>query len=169
MRIRTPDALLYAVVVVAMAGTAGLLGYRVGRDTADADGAYVRGVTAGERGAAAEAEAGARAEVSGPARRRVFAAGMERGRREGFARGRRAGLRTGRSEGFDRGADSAFRAFPDWRPGAWYVVRIADGRGRSRFTIPERVVVDPRRAYRLCGATICQSPTRSERVGLTTG
>ena len=61
---------------------------------------------------------------------------MTRGRREGFAGGRRAGLKTGRSEGFDRGADSAFRAFPDWRPGAWYVVRIADGQGRSRFTFP---------------------------------
>ena len=166
MRIRTPDAVLYAFVVVAMAGTAGLLGYRVGRDTADADGAYVRGVTAAERAAAAKADA--RADRASQ-RRRLVAAAMTRGRREGFARGRRAGLKTGRSEGFDRGADSAFRAFPDWRPGAWYVVRIADGQGRSRFTIPERVVVDPRRAYRLCGTTICQAPARAERVALETG
>ena len=57
MRIRTPDAVLYAFVVVAMAGTAGLLGYRVGHDTADADGAYLRGVTTAERAAAAKADA----------------------------------------------------------------------------------------------------------------
>ena len=165
MRIRRPDALLYAVVVVAMACTAGLLGYRVGRDTADADGAYIRGVTAGERAAAAAAEA-----RTAPKRVRTFADGVRRGRRVGFARGRRAGLKLGRSQGFDRGADSAFTAFPDWRPGAWYVVRIADGPGRSRFTIPERVVVDPRRAYRLCGGTICQGPAqRNERVALKPG
>ena len=169
MRIRRPDALLYAVVVVAMACTAGLLAYRVGRDTADADGAYLRGVQAGERAAAAASEARAAAR-GGPERERSFAAGMKRGREAGFARGRRAGLKAGRSEGFDRGADSAFRAFPEWRPGAWYVVRIAEGAGRSRFAIPERVVVEPRRAYRLCGGTICQAPARSEeRIALETG
>lgn len=165
MRIRRPDALLYAVVVVAMAGTAGLLGYRVGRETADADGAYVRGVLAGERAVAATSKTNAR-----PKRVRTFADGLRRGRRAGYARGRRAGLKLGRSQGFDRGADSAFTAFPDWRPGAWYVVRIADGPGRTRFAIPERVVVDPRRAYRLCGGTICQGPVqRNERVALKPG
>ena len=165
MRIRRPDALLYAVVVVAMACTAGLLGYRVGRETADADGAYVRGVTAGERAAHAASRTTARR-----TRARTFAEGVRQGRRAGYARGRRAGLKVGRSQGFDRGADSAFTAFPDWRPGAWYVVRIADGPGRSRFTIPERVVVDPRRAYRLCGGTICQGPAqRNERVALKPG
>ena len=168
MRIRRPDALLYAVVVVAMACTAGLLAYRVGRDTADADGAYIRGVQAGERAAGAAAS-GAREDRSGSERRRIFAAGVRRGRDQGYARGRRAGVKVGRSEGFDRGADSVFRAFPDWRPGAWYVVRIADGAGRSRFAIPERVVVDPRRSYRLCDGTICQAPVRSERASLRTG
>ena len=161
MRIRRPDALLYAVVVVAMAGTAGLVGYRVGHETADADGAYVRGMQDGERAAVAAAAPRVTKPTAGLDRRRILAAG--------FARGRRAGLKTGRSEGFDRGADSAFRAFPDWRPGAWYVVRIADGAGRSRFTITERVVVDPRKAYRLCGGTICQAPARDQRVALKTG
>ena len=167
MRIRRPDAALYAFVAVAMACTAGLLGYRVGRETADADGAYVRGVTAGERAADAAQHASTRAAAE---RDRGRDESQKRARRLAYARGRKAGLKLGRSQGFDRGADSAFTAFPDWRPGAWYVVRIADGPGRSRFTIPERVVVDPRRAYHLCGATICQSPAqRSERVALKPG
>lgn len=158
MHIRTSDALLYAVIAVAMACAVGLLGYRVGHVTADASGAYVRGVTSGER--AAQARADASYANGGPGHRRIFAAGRKAGRRGGYVRGRRAGLKVGRSQGFDRGASSAFTAFPDWRAGAWYVVRVADGPGRARFTIPERVVVEHGRAYRMCSRTarrICHS------------
>lgn len=154
----------YAVIAIAMAAAVGAAGFAAGRGTADVDGAFDQGWAAGEAGArrAANArwgEGGAgRQAVARAAYARGRAAGLKRGRRRGFAAGRRAGIRVGEQAifaGFDGG----------WQVGGWYAVRIGHGEGKRGYSIPARIALDGRRAFRLCGGGVCRvaAPPPSQR------
>jgi hypothetical protein len=152
----------YTVIAVSMAVVVGAAGYVAGRGTANVDGAFDQGWTAGEASARKAAnerygEGGAgRAAIRREAYARGRDAGLRAGRRKGFAAGRREGIRVGEQAifaGFDGG----------WRVGGWYAVRIGHGEGKRGYSIPARVVLDGRRAYRVCGGGVCAVRRSSER------
>jgi hypothetical protein len=150
----------YATIAVAMAAVVGAAGFVAGRGTADVDGAFDQGWTAGE--ASARDAANARYGKGGAGREAIRqqawadgrAAGLKAGRRRGFAAGRRAGIHLGEQSifaGFDGG----------WRVGGWYAVRIGHGEGVRGYSIPNRVALEGRRAYRLCGGGVCSVAPRA--------
>ena len=126
----------YATIAVSMAAVVGVAGFAAGRGTADVDGAFDQGWTAGE--ASAREAANARYGEGG--------AGREAIKAQAFARGREAGLKAGRRRGF---AVGQARGHPDRRAGdlrglrrrlaGRRVVRRAHrpGRGRARVLDPE--------------------------------
>ena len=145
-----------------MAVAVGAAGYVAGRGTADVDGAFDQGWAAGEASArhAANERYGqggsGRVAIRQEAYAKGHAAGLKAGRRRGYTAGRRDGIRVGEQAifaGFDGG----------WRVGGWYAVRIGHGEGRRGFSIPTRVALDQRRAYRLCGGGVCSARAASQR------
>jgi hypothetical protein len=150
----------FAVIAVSMAVVVGALGFVAGRGTAEVDRAFDDGWAAGEASArhAANARYGRGGEGREAIRRGAYAlghaAGLKAGRRRGFAAGRREGLRLGEQSifaGFDGG----------WQVGRWYAVRIGQGEGVRGYSIPSRVALSGRRAYRLCGGEVCSVGSRA--------
>ena len=156
MEARFVRAGTYAVIAVTMALIVGAGGFVAGRGTADVDGAFDQGWSAGEASArkAANARYGRGGAGREQIRRDAYALGrtdgLKAGRRRGFAAGRRAGLRVGEQAifaGFDGG----------WEVGRWYAVRIGHGEGTRGYSIPSRVQLAGGKAYELCGRTLCST------------
>jgi hypothetical protein len=144
----------YATIAVAMALVVGAAGFVAGRGTADVDGAFDQGWTAGE--ASARDAANARYGEGGAGREAIARAAYSRGRSAGVRVGRRRGLADGRRQGIRKGEQSAFAGFDGgWRVGRWYAVRIGHGEGARGYSLPARVPLEGGRAYRLCGGAVC--------------
>ena len=140
-------ALLWAAMTCLIAGAVGLVSYWTG---VAVRGERVAGppppgppglVPLGDVYAAGERQGQVRAHARGRRALDRIRAGYRRGGRDYeriLARGRRQGMR------------AALR-FPEWRPGGWYVVEVADG-GRSLKT---RVgPLEPGRWYSRCGSSV---------------
>ena len=152
----------YATIAVSMAAVVGVAGFAAGRGTADVDGAFDQGWTAGE--ASARDAANARYGEGGAGREAIKAQAFARGREAGLKAGRRRGFASGKRAGIRIGEQAIFAGFDGgWRVGGWYAVRIGHGEGARGYSIPNRVVLDGGRAYRLCGGGVCSVRPRSQR------
>ena len=135
----------YAVIAVSMAAVVGAGAFAAGRGTANVDGAFDQGWSAGE--ASARHAANERYGKGGAGREAIRRAAYRRGRAAGVAAGRREGFRIGRREGIGVGEQAVFAGFSGgWRVGGWYAVRIAQGEGVRGYAIAERRALRPRRA-----------------------
>ena len=133
------------MIAVSMAVAVGAAGYVAGRGTADVDGAFDEGWTAGE--ASARKAANERYGEGGAGREAIRRAAFSRGREAGLRRGRRRGFADGRRKGIRVGEQAVFAGFEGgWRPGAWYAVRIGQGEGVRGYTISSRVLLGDRGA-----------------------
>jgi hypothetical protein len=151
----------YTVIAVAMAVTVGAAGYAAGRGTADVDGAYDQGWAAGE--ATARRAANARFGEGGAGRVAIRRQAYAQGRAAGLRAGRRRGYAAGRREGIRVGEQAIFAGFDGgWRVGGWYAVRIGHGEGMRGYSIPARVALDGRRAFRLCRGGVCRARGASQ-------
>ncbi|HEV2813651.1 MAG TPA: hypothetical protein VGW10_10395 [Solirubrobacteraceae bacterium] len=146
-----------------MAAVFGAAGFVGGRGTADVDGAFDHGWAAGE--ASTRRAANARYGEGGEGREAIRREAWAVGRRAGLRVGRRKGFAAGRRAGMDKGAQAIFAGFDGgWDPGRWYAVRIAHGEGVRGYAISSRVALGARRAYRLCGGSVCSAAMRAAPV-----
>ena len=153
----------YAVIAVAMAAVVGAGGFVAGRGTADVDGAFDQGWSAGE--ANARRAANARFGEGGAGREAIRQEAWARGHTAGLRSGRRKGFAAGRRAGMHKGAQAIFAGFDGgWDPGRWYAVRIAQGEGVRGYPISSRVALGSRRTYRLCGGAVCSAEARTAPV-----
>jgi hypothetical protein len=155
------NALFSLVLVVSLSLAAAGIAFIGGKAAADPQGAFERGVDAGERFGRAQTQT-------------AFAPGEEayesilaRGREEGAAEGRRAGRVEGVRAGRRDGRRDAFGRFPGgWEVGRWYLVNVAPGRDGARYGIGARVIVDGGRWYAQCrGRSICQRRAGDPAIG----
>ena len=146
------NAVFSLFLVVSLSLSAAGIAFVGGKAAADPQGAFERGVHAGERFGRAQAQT-------------AFAPGEEayetilaRGREQGAAEGRRAGRVEGVRAGRRDGRRDAFGSFPGgWEVGRWYLVNVAPGRDGARYGVGARVIVDGGRWYSECrGRSICQ-------------
>ena len=153
----------YAVIAVSMAVAVGAAGYVAGRGTANVDGAFDQGWAAGE--ASARRAANERYGEGGAGREAIRQAAYAKGREAGLRVGRRRGYAAGRRSGIRVGEQAIFAGFDGgWEVGRWYAVRIGHGEGMRGYSIPSRVAISDRRAYRMCGGGICSVVARSARL-----
>ena len=146
------------MIAVSMAVAVGAAGFAAGRGTADVDGAFDQGWSAGE--ASARTAANNRFGEGGVGRRAIARRAYAQGREAGLKAGRRRGYAAGRREGIRVGEQAIFAGFDGgWQVGGWYAVRIGHGEGRRGFSIPARVALDGRRSFRLCGGGVCTART----------
>ena len=151
------DVVAYLVIAICMAVAVGVGGFAAGKGSAQVEAAYDRGWEAGEQ--AALNAANARYAKGGPVREAIERNAYARGEAAGRRAGRRAGWAAGRREGIRKGEQIAFAGFPDgWQVGRWYAVRIGEGEGARGYSIPARVRLDARRAFRLCTRGVCATP-----------
>ena len=153
MDVRFARAGTYAVIAVSMAAAVGAAGYAAGRGTADVDGAFDDGWAAGE--ASARHAANERFGKGGAGREEIRQEAYAAGHRRGMRAGRKAGFAAGHKAGLRKGEQLAFAGFEGWQVGRWYAVRIGHGEGAIGYSIPSRVALTDRRAYRLCGGALC--------------
>jgi hypothetical protein len=133
----------YAVIAVSMAVAVGAAGYAAGRGTANVNGAFDQGWTAGE--ASARDAANSRWGRGGAGREAVMRDAYARGRADGKRVGRRRGFAAGRRQGIRVGEQAIFAGFDGgWRVGGWYAVRIGHGEGKRGYSIPNRIALDGR-------------------------
>ncbi|HEX2086495.1 MAG TPA: hypothetical protein VHF89_12485 [Solirubrobacteraceae bacterium] len=150
----------YTVIAVSMAVAVGAAGFVAGRGTADVDGAFEQGWTAGEAGA--RRAANERYGEGGAGRQAIAQAAYARGRADGVRAGRRRGLAAGRREGIRLGEQAVFAGFEGgWEPGRWYAVRIAHGEGMRGYAISARRRLPERRRVTRVAAPV--RPASSER------
>src|SRR5688500_281861 len=109
MDARIARAGTYAVIAVSMAVAVGAAGYVAGRGTADVDGAFSDGWTAGE--ASARKAANERYGEGGAGREAIRRQAFTRGREAGVKAGRRRGFAEGRRKGIRLGAQAIFAGF----------------------------------------------------------
>lgn len=125
------------MIAVSMALVVGAGAFAAGRGTADVDGAFDQGWSAGE--ASARQVANERYGRGGAGRRAIRSAAFSRGRAAGIAIGRREGFRVGRRAGIRIGEQAVFAGFGgQWDVGRWYAVRIGQGEGVRGYSIAAR-------------------------------
>src|SRR5829696_4448162 len=138
----------YTVLAVSMAVAVGAAGFAAGRGTADVDGAYDQGWAGGE--ASAREAANSRWGAGGAGREAVARQAFQRGRARGLKAGGRRGFAEGRRQGIRVGEQAIFAGFDGgWRVGGWYAVRIGHGEGMRGYSIPNRVSLEGRGAFRV--------------------
>ena len=142
---RIQSVLFSFTITISLALAVGCFAFVAGRQAANPDGRYEKGVEEGER--AGRAQARAEFAPGSDAYRTV----LDRGRRSGFAEGIRAGRRDGTRLGRVAGRQDAFANFEGgWEIGQWYLVNIRPGDDGARYAIGARVPVKRRSWYSVC-------------------
>ena len=132
-------------ITLCLALATGCFAFVAGREAADADGRYDKGVQEGERVGRTQA----RADFSPGSD--AYLAVLDEGRRRGFAAGRAAGRRDGAKAGRVAGRRDAFANFEGgWEIGDWYLVNIRPGDDGAKYAIGARVPVRSDSWYGVC-------------------
>ena len=173
---KTTTIIVVAVVAVIAVGVGAFF---IGQSSADADGAEDTGRAQGESEVRAEyaegkpaytaiyrrgfqagqAEGSASGESQGTRRGydRGQQVGLEQGEQRGEQQGEREGEQQGEREGEQQGEAAGTRTGAEealgnlqWKDGAFYVVRIAEGSGNVPYRVNDRKVMEPNEEYHIC-------------------
>ncbi len=148
-------AIAAAVAAALLIGAAGVGGWMLGANSADASGAEARGFEAGKiEGQQTGFEAGRKKGQADGKRE-----GLAQGRKEGQKAGRAAGLRVGREQGEAEGlasgvAQGRSTALSGLSPGSWYIVRVGSDDAGAVVSSSTPVAPDASQCYAVSGETV---------------